>query len=146
MNIRNFDGGDPGVDSLFSFLNIGDLKQFNSVPNASGRYLDLVMSNSNCLVSPNNSSLTKEDVHHPTLNVQLSIVYERSTLSIPRKIRLFHKANYSHIDEVIAGIDWYDLLDGCNICGAVNKFYDTINLIISLLKAIRSILFGILVV
>ncbi|CAH2095775.1 unnamed protein product [Euphydryas editha] len=108
MTVRNFDDGNPGVESLFGFLNITDLKQFNRIPNGNGRYLDLVFSNSHCLVSRNSSPLTKEDIHHPALSVQLRIEYDGSTFSTPRKIRLFRKANYNDINEVIAGIDWYD--------------------------------------
>ncbi|CAH2095332.1 unnamed protein product [Euphydryas editha] len=40
MTVRNFDDGNPGVESLFGFLNITDLKQFNRIPNGNGRYLD----------------------------------------------------------------------------------------------------------
>ncbi|XP_050359896.1 uncharacterized protein LOC126779821 [Nymphalis io] len=75
--------------------------------------------------------LVKEDLHHPTLDIMLIDINISSFLSPPRIVKLFHKADYKIINELLANIDWSVISDYYDIDTSVEKFYYIINDIIT---------------
>nr|XP_026499894.1 uncharacterized protein LOC113403525 [Vanessa tameamea] len=123
--------GNSMVNAMSSFMSLNNFSQYNLVSNINNRQLDLVFSNSNCRVMRCETPLVKEDLHHPTLDIMLIDIKISSFLSPPRIVKLFHKADYKIINELLANIDWSVISDYYDIDTSVEKFYYIINDIIT---------------
>lgn len=120
---------DNKVFLIRDFLNYTDFVQYNWCKNASGKILDLVLSNTNCSVSNCADPLTPEDSHHKSLEISVGLpqfIFHKDKI---RRVRNFHKANYSQICEKLNEIDWSIMLT-MNTEHATEFFYSKINDII----------------
>jgi hypothetical protein len=129
--LLNVTGSDLLTESLICFLNFNGLSQFNHVPNKNNKQLDLVMSNSSCIVTQCTSPLVPEDAYHPALEVKMQSIQISSMRSVPRIVRLFRQADYDNINKDLFMIDWCNLHKSTDINEAVDYFYEKINYIIS---------------
>ncbi|KAL0809754.1 hypothetical protein ABMA28_011255 [Loxostege sticticalis] len=115
---------------LVSFLNFTGFKQYNTISNSNGRYLDLVISSRDCLVSHSCSPLVVEDSHHPALLVKVLRAGLSSLQPSPQRVRMFRLADYTAVNNDLANINWFDLLDNLSIDDAVSKFYQILEHVI----------------
>jgi len=110
--------------NLYSFLN---LYQFNGIANESGKFLDLVISGADdhIFVSRSAFPLVAENMHHPSLAIDLK--FEKVSAA-PVQVffsRAFPHANYDLINIEIKNIDW-SVLNSVNVNEAVKVFYSHI--------------------
>jgi hypothetical protein len=130
MRLALRDIGSSLMHTLVSFLNFTGFKQFNTVPNAGGRYLDLVISSCDCLVSHSYSPLVAEDSHHPALLISVLRAGLSSMKPSPQRVRLFRLADYAVINNDLADINWFDQLNDLSIDDAVSEFYQILEHVI----------------
>ncbi|PZC74482.1 hypothetical protein B5X24_HaOG207739 [Helicoverpa armigera] len=116
--------------------------QYNSVPNCSGRQLDLVLSGrAGVSVRAGDEGLQPVDEYHPPLDISVQVSSEPSSSRLPPaspplyddehnqifKQWNFNKANFMQMYYLLGNIDWSDLyvLNDPNI--ALEFFYSKIN-------------------
>ena len=116
---------------LFAFMSFTGWSQYNSIFNNNNRLLDLVLSNSTCVVERTDPLSLPEDNHHPALliNVEEGTVHT-SLREPPRIVHRFHDADYEAINSELNKINWVQQLSSLNITDAVDKFYLIINNIV----------------
>lgn len=118
--------------SLVDFMSMNDLSQYNHVNNVNNRILDLVLSNFNGLsVAHNYDILSKLDVHHPALDIELHLNCPMVLKSKQFATHNFKKADYMQVNSMLSGVDWLSelsLVEDVNFM--VNKFYNILRTII----------------
>jgi hypothetical protein len=116
------------------FMNLSQLYQFNSVKNMNNRLLDLIFSNKVCDVTSCSRPLTSEDGHHPALNINIILSYEKLlSPNINAVKKMFHLSNFEAIKNKLAEIDWCE--EFSNLTGLeaqIEFFYIIINKLIAL--------------
>ena len=123
--------GVPLVESISAFLSFNSLQQFNLVPNNNNKQLDLVMSNTECVVTCSGSPLIPEDKYHPALEINVPKLSLHPLRPPPRLIRMFQIADYEAINCALSKIDWFSCLDVGDIEASVDCFYKILEQIIS---------------
>lgn len=117
--------------ALLSFMNILNLKQYNSVRNQNNRLLDLVFSNINCSVEilRHSDPLVNEDGHHPALDINFEICATSETNKFPSNSNQrynFRRANFPTLYNDLTTIDWSYLENYTDVNEAISAFYDAI--------------------
>lgn len=112
-------------ESIIHSLDCLDMKQFNGILNHNNHILDLVMSNfpsHDLTVTRCEDPLCKQDLHHPTLLIELKVRPIRIIES--RKIDRFNYrvANYDDINAAIIGVNWNETISGNNVNECLNIF------------------------
>lgn len=119
---------------LLQMLNFTGSSQFNCIKNFNIRILDLVISNIEpCFIEVARSQdvLSRIDLHHPPLDVTLTIGNLKLLKPSIKQFRIFRKGNYDRINSLISNIDWVSLFNNLNVNDSVKLFYFQINKIIS---------------
>lgn len=119
---------DPHVNELLNFLNFLNCEQYNFNSNHLNRLLDLVIANVHCGVSRAIFGLVEEDMHHPTLQINVSLNVDKVK---DLKANLvsnynFKKGNYPLMYELFMNVDWTELELITDINCAVDFFYQKI--------------------
>ncbi|KAK9710474.1 hypothetical protein QE152_g25991 [Popillia japonica] len=113
---------------LLTLLVLCNLKQRNTITNASGRLLDLVLSDVRCEVSEDLSAIVNIDAHHPALLIDIT-AKSASIDNFPHKNVKhynFRKCDFLSLYNSLLEVDW-GVLDGIS---DVNTFCDTFYTII----------------
>lgn len=117
---------------LTNFMDLLKLQQFNHITNTNNRLLDLVLSNSNCVVSRDVLPFVNEDPHHPSLLIEFDIyspASRRAEFALNKSLSKefnFRKANYPLMYDKFLHADWSPILNERNVNLAVNKLNDII--------------------
>lgn len=122
------------INHLFTeFVALNGLEQFNCVRNDKSRVLDLVLANTaNVKVNECNDPLSKIDIHHPPLMINLDIQPERTLNCNMLPTRNYHKADYEAITQNLDSINWTTTLESCRTMDdMVETFYEKITSAIS---------------
>ncbi|XP_050668995.1 uncharacterized protein LOC126968180 [Leptidea sinapis] len=119
------------VNQLFAFMTFTGFKQYNNIYNNNNRLLDLVLSNTVCVVNRTKPLALPEDGHHPSLVVKVESEKNNKYLRAPtRVVRCYHNADYNAVNDELSKIDWVEELSSEDITCAVGKFYFILNHII----------------
>lgn len=123
----SYSGTSPICSHLAQLMSTLNAYQFNNIPNANGKILDLFISNTASTISHPIDSLLPIDTHHPPFvaTAPLNI----STQALKRKPLSkydFRKANYDVINEQISEAEWVNLLENLPSREAVQRFYDVL--------------------
>lgn len=111
------------------------LGQYNCIPNASGRMLDLVLSgldSTRIVVTKSEESLVNEDLYHPTLDIEIKRVFKsRRVPYIPPNFNEetdwnFSKGNFLQLYNDFKASNWDNLYALQNVDVAVDLFYENI--------------------
>ena len=108
--------------------------QLNAIPNHHNIFLDLVISNTNCLVSKSEDPVLTEDLHHPAL----LITYSAKTSKLERnncKTHVnnsyvfwnFRKANIPLLYNTLEKVDWSTLKNFNDVDEACSHFYNILH-------------------
>lgn len=101
---------DNRTNTLTNFLNFLGMIQYNFVPNADNRLLDLVIFNRPCVVNVSDIVLTRVDEHHPPLSIvfthSVSINLNRQILKCKSGLYNFRKADFPLLYQMLFNIDW----------------------------------------
>lgn len=120
------------LNTFFSTLN---LRQFNDVPNANNRRLDLIFGNLDCVVSRNRVPLVTEDAHHPSLLVKFKAQLPRIDNFPINKENLynfnFRKANFPLLYNLILNADWSPVTNQADVTKSCESLYNILNSIFS---------------
>lgn len=136
FNVPGFGASSPKsgsrqVNQINNFLHFSGLDQYNSIPNANGVILDVVLTNlhSTCDVV-RAAPLLREDLHHPALTITLqggNDLHVKNVLAGNVSVTYnFRKANYATLYEEISKINWSTLESCCNVDSALQCFYSNI--------------------
>lgn len=120
---------DPIATMLSEFMDLTGLQQFNWCTNVNDRILDLIISNSTCVVAPCDSPLTAEDPHHIALDLTFSLDYSIQLVSNDSYKYLFHAADFDNIGKSLSETNW-DVLNDMDTETAVTYFYCTLHKLI----------------
>lgn len=116
---------------LIDLLSLNGLSQHNNfIKNSSGNILDLIFSNFTTEVTKCDNPLVLEDKHHPSLSVKIVDLSYKPLCYAPIEKHLFHKANYSLINEYLSNLDWSNELSNLEVNDAVDFFYRALNEVI----------------
>jgi hypothetical protein len=127
LTITSIHDGKTSV--LFNFLQFYNLHQYNRVPNNFDRYFDLVLCNKECAVFKAVDVLLSEDLHHPSLlmNLSLNVSTVKSFSNKNFKRWNFRKADFHMLYKKIASTEWSFLEDCTNVDIACSLFYNKFN-------------------
>ncbi|KAA5586544.1 hypothetical protein F3G61_32230, partial [Pseudomonas aeruginosa] len=109
---------------FFDVLAECNFYQFNYFYNTNNRVLDWVLSNSKLEISVCDDPLVKEDVHHKSLNIFLSLTDIKQLIVQPRSKYCCHSGNFESINSSLADIDWDSFLLNFSIDEAIDNFYN----------------------
>lgn len=116
------------VLALRDFLNLFQLDQCNFIQNGHDRILDLVISNLECPVEAAVDPLLEEDIHHPALVIHLPTSNFASPSDVPDTLNPyrwnFKKGNLVLLYEMLAQVDWSELLECSDVNAATDWLYD----------------------
>src|SRR5699024_10490880 len=107
-------------------IGIFNLKQYNNVVNQNNRLLDLVLSTVKCIVNNSDDPLVDEDLHHPSLSIQVYTDTNNSDTLTGRTDTTaynFKKSNNLVLQEHLSLIDWSFLDTISNVDSACDMFY-----------------------
>ena len=131
FNVPNFNNPlvhDAKCQKMHDFLNLSNLRQFNSVCNSSGKLLDLAISNMNCEVRRDFAPLINEDLHHPSLRVNTLITDNRHINFSGNNNNIkkfnFRRADYPNLYAELLLTDWHFLNSCTDVNLACDMFYD----------------------
>lgn len=102
------------------------LSQSTTICNDNGRFLDLIFSTdpTNVSVRRCQTPLVPETGHHPALHVIVSLDTSLPNCSVPLDFCYnFKKADFSHLNSLLANCDWSSVLDERDIDCAIRSFY-----------------------
>ncbi|KAG6460286.1 hypothetical protein O3G_MSEX011890 [Manduca sexta] len=113
-------------------MSLNSLSQLNSIKNHNNRVLDLVFSNFDGVsVIKSTNYLSKIDVHHPPLNIEVTTKEPSYAVSKQFATHNFRKADYSLVNNKLSVVDWYSELSSVgDVNIAVSKFYSILHSII----------------
>jgi Reverse transcriptase (RNA-dependent DNA polymerase) len=109
---------------LADFISFTNVKQFNNIHNHNNRILDLILSNSPCILKCCDYPLTRVDLNHPALVFDLPISSSMSFInpSLSNFNFNFHLCNFSSLNEAISSHDW-SCLNDMNTEDSISYFY-----------------------
>ncbi|CAH2097405.1 unnamed protein product [Euphydryas editha] len=103
-----------------------NLTQYNHCLNNYGRLLDLVLSNTDCLVSSCDSPLVPEDAHHKSLEIHLHLHHvELLETNIQTKY-FFASGDYDSINSELSNVNWSHHLNEHSLEDAIAYFYGSL--------------------
>lgn len=109
------------------------LKQFNGEKNFNNRILDLILSNLNIVnISACSDPLTRVDLHHPPLLIQLDFDIMKNLGINMRSIFNFKKADYSSLNAELSCVSWDANFKDLNTEEMINTFYNILDSLINL--------------
>lgn len=122
------------ISELNCFIQLHNLKLYNSVPNSLSRTLDLVLTNLphiNLKRVHFLELLTDEDSHHPALSISINLSNRTQKTGcryhpVVTKFN-FKRANYLELYKKINCIDWSTLYNLSDVNIALEHFYNKIN-------------------
>ncbi|KAJ3640833.1 hypothetical protein Zmor_027371 [Zophobas morio] len=127
----------PKSSVLTDFCYVVKLTQCNSISNFYGNILDLLFVNNSGQFNIDHliPALVPEDRHHPALFLTVTIPLTTKNSSFPSSNNCrynFRRANFCRLYEDLCDINWsfLDSIDDVNL--ALDKFYDSLYLIINL--------------
>ncbi|KAL0901514.1 hypothetical protein ABMA27_006750 [Loxostege sticticalis] len=116
---------------LLDSLSVCKLAQFNYVPNANGRFLDLALSNYKGVRASGleaDHAISKADIHHPPLLIELEIEGTIRNIKPKNVSRLnFAKCNYDGLKSDLREIDWTAELNSSSVDANTDTFYLLLN-------------------
>lgn len=123
-----YPGSSNSADDMFLLDEITScgLSQYNMIANAYGRILDLILCNTDIIVSNCDDPLVPLDPYHKALITTLCLSEIESLNAVPRIKYLFHKANYKDINKDLAEVDWECLNSCLDVDDSTEKFYNII--------------------
>nr|CAI5848914.1 unnamed protein product [Callosobruchus analis] len=116
-------------------MEVSGLKQYNNVRNTNNRLLDLILSNINCHVQRDSSSLVKEDRHHPSLTLQFSIAaHTIHNFKSNHELRMFNfrKANFPLMYHLVSQMEWDNVIECTDVNEAVQQLETNVKSILEL--------------
>lgn len=115
------------TSALDNFSDFFGLTQNNFVFNQNNKLLDLVLTNWSCLVERSLEPLVEEDVHHPALEVTVSLNQRLRNNNILKSSLVdcynFRRANFYSLYDLMSGVDWSWLGTYTNPEDASIQFY-----------------------
>ena len=126
FNTPNFETPcDARSRSLNNFQAFCDVKQYNLILYSNQRKLDLVFSNTCCVVSRSDISPVSEDTMHLTLSVNVSLSPNTPSIkSNTSNVRFnFKRADFPNLYSSIAATDWSQLAHYDNVNSMCEIFY-----------------------
>ncbi|GJQ76743.1 hypothetical protein Trydic_g15586 [Trypoxylus dichotomus] len=119
------------VTSLSNFVNILNLKEFNTIQNMYGNILDLVFCNMSCELHVRLSSepLVSVDAFHPPLEIEITFDTCVEWINFPGNNNVsynFSKANFLSLYSDMLAVDWSFLDEYSDVDVAVEAFYNTL--------------------
>lgn len=112
-------------EHFIDMIDMCNLFQFNKIRNTNNKILDFVLSNTEFdgmqVDRTNDSLISKEDVHHPTLLIKLKTKITYLKTKFHKKLN-YRKAQYDAINEELGKINW-DFINELPLNDSVNKFY-----------------------
>lgn len=118
---------DRKVATFLNFLDLNQFLQVNGIKNKLGRLLDLVLCRTNCITLSDDCPLVPEDDHHPSLNVQLTISFNKVKRFKPNshaRTYNYRKADFPCLYNQLSLIDWDILNNFSDENAAVRTFYE----------------------
>ncbi len=115
--------------ALIDLLSFCNFTQFNVTRNKINRTLDLCISNlepQKVVISRSLSPLVPEDDHHPAIEVSVDLSPLKFLLEKRLPKTNYFKANFVALNREISLIDWDNELNGYDVDGAVNRFYEVL--------------------
>lgn len=111
--------------ALADFMYTNKLYQLNSILNGDGKILDLIFSsNKDITVNMPPCLLSKLDVYHPGLMLEIQYPIVNNLRYKPRSDYNYFKADYVSIMAELGGLDWDGIFSGCtHIDDQVKAFY-----------------------
>nr|CAD2163913.1 unnamed protein product [Meloidogyne enterolobii] len=138
FNFPNFNWASPNPfpntltpsESIFlEFFHSSNLEQIVQAPTRNQNYLDLVLTSDKSLTSSLSVEAPMGGSDHNSIIFDIKLNFKSRSKSNPRY--QFNKANYSHINGILANIDWvlffYDCID---VESCYNKFLSFLHTII----------------
>ncbi|CAG4957880.1 unnamed protein product [Parnassius apollo] len=118
--------------SLIDFLTLQDLNQYNTIRNASGKILDLVLSNANINVVESQFPIRNVDILHPPLEFFFTINVSTNFSATKNKCsHNFERADFDSIIAFLNGVDWLQTLGVLNnVNEMISKFYEILQVAI----------------
>lgn len=120
--------GTQEVQSLSDFLSLTNTHQFNIMYNINRRVLDLIICNKICRVTGSDHPMTREDMHHRSLDISLDVDFTNLLKSASKYVYNFRAANYEEISRELFNINWkttFTSLMSTDEC--VQTFYSLLN-------------------
>lgn len=127
------------TQSLEEFLSFSNLQQYNNVRNSNSRILDLVLSNTKCIITSSDYPLTAEDAHHPAFLIDVFLDYVLPLKPAQKQIPNFHEGNYEEINSELLKINWLEFFGSLNVEECASKFYNLLNTLISQFIPLRKL-------
>ena len=122
------DSKSAAIARLMEMMNMG---QFNKIPNANGRYLDLIFSNVSCIVSLDDNEISIIDKHHPPLRCEVECTLNSSKqfkkCINSQKSFNFRKANFPLLYESMYNADFSEMYSSSSVDEACDTFYKILN-------------------
>lgn len=120
-------------ETLIDFTRVNRLTQFNTVVNAAGRILDLVLSTHPlCSVTESMNPLSNVDQQHPPL--EISIAFNQRTKLPYNHTQLksnFKNANYASIRKFLLELNWIEIFKGLEgVNEMLDSFYEMLQMAI----------------
>lgn len=117
---------------LLDTMSICHLSQYNSIPNAYNRILDLVLATFDVQVY-GAEALSRQDRFHPAIVLDIED-YGSSTKTLKPKAHKnynFNKCKYSEVCDELSKVEWHSILSSSDIDLDLAEFYTLLNDIIS---------------
>ncbi|KAL0902478.1 hypothetical protein ABMA27_000336 [Loxostege sticticalis] len=111
---------------LIDEINSNNLGQYNGIPNAFGRILDLVLSNKVIAVSDCDDPLVPADPHHGALSLSICFSGFDPLKASPSMRYRYDKGDYDSLSEEISNIDWTNEFCNKSLESSVDFFYSTL--------------------
>lgn len=127
-NLMNLDARHKELSIFVAFHN---LKLINTVTNANGKTLDLIIvpeeSNYSFEIEKEDNPLVLEDTHHPAIVIKILTLYNPKKVWLPEKAYYdFKKCNFLNLTLMIRDCNWQNVLDTRDCNEAVDQFYRNI--------------------
>lgn len=131
LNFPNFNWSIPNVfpdsptpfeSAFIEFFQALDLKQLVKSPSRNENFLDLILTKDSSIISSLSIKAPFGHSDHNSITFSIKLNYKKTNSNSERKYN-FRKANYSHINQILANTDWiiffYDYPD---VESSYNKF------------------------
>lgn len=118
------------VTSLIHLSCVLDLEQSNQVLNFQQRLLDLVLSNTICIVNRDEHPMVPEDPYHPSLSISVESFRVANKYLSPKcsaSSYNFNKTNFESLLEDLSSTSWTDLSNCSYVNTACSLFYSKLN-------------------
>lgn len=112
-------------EHFVDMLDLCSLHQFNQVRNSNNAILDLVLSNTEfdgtVVERTSDSIINKEDIHHPTLYINIKTKISYLKCKNHRKLN-YRRADYIKINDELSHTNW-DFINEMSVNDSVDRFY-----------------------